>query len=99
MIKNIEVVLKTAAEAHKRLEVVPEELKFMESEADTVNRIFQGVVEMVTSTMEEESCNITSAEADALKMLSTMEEAEEEPMNTEKREGALKMVSEAPNKL
>ena len=36
-LKKREGVLKTVAEAHKRLEMVPEELKLMESEAGTVN--------------------------------------------------------------
>ena len=35
--KKKEGVLKTLAEAHKRLDMVLEELKFMESEAGTVN--------------------------------------------------------------
>ena len=92
-------MIKTVSEAHKRLEMVSEELKLMEYESSTVNRIIQGVVDMVAATMEEESRNMTSAEADALKMLSTMAEPEESPMTKERREGALKMVSEAPNKL
>ena len=87
------------SEAHKRLEMVSEELKLMEYEAGTINRIIQGVVEMVAATMEEELCKMTSAEADVLKMLSTMAEAAEAPMTMDTREGALKMVSEAPNKL
>ena len=54
---------------------------------------------MVAATMEEELSKMTSAEADALKILSMMAEAAEAPMMTETREGALTMVSEAPNKL
>ena len=60
------------AEAHNRLDMVSEELKLMESEAGTANRFIQGVVEMVTATTEEESCNMTVAEADAFKMLPMM---------------------------
>ena len=67
-----EGVLKTTAEAHKRLEMVYEELKLMESESGTANRIIQGVVEMAAATTEEESRNITVAEADTLKILSMM---------------------------
>ena len=54
---------------------------------------------MVAETIEEELRKMTSAEADALKMLSTMAESAEAPMTTETREGALKMVSQVTNKL
>ena len=53
-LKNTEVVLKNVAEMHKKLEMLLEELKLVESEACTVNRIFQGVVGIVAATMEEE---------------------------------------------
>ena len=59
----------------------------------------QGVVEMVAETMKEESRKMTLVEADMLKMLSTMAEAAEVPTTTEMIEGALNMVSEAPNNL
>ena len=49
---------------------------------------------MVAEMTEEESHNITAAEADAFKMLSTMEEAAEAPMTVETREIALKMLAE-----
>ena len=71
----------------------------MESEAGTSNQTIQGVVDMVVAMMEEESRNMTAAEADAFKMMSTMAEAAEARMTIETREGALKVVSEAPNKL
>ena len=40
---------------------------------------------MVAASMEEESRKMTSAEADALNMLSIMAEAAEAPMTTETR--------------
>ena len=46
--------LKTAAEAHKRLDMVSEELKLMDYVAGATNRIIQGVVEMFVSKTEEE---------------------------------------------
>ena len=49
--------------------------------------------------MDEEVQNMTATEADVLKMPSKMMEAAELPMLTETREGALKMVAEAPKKL
>ena len=64
----------------------------MEFEDGAVNRIILGAVEMVAETMEEESRNMKAAEADASKMLSTMEEAAEEPKTTETRERVLKML-------
>ena len=97
--ETIEGALKTAEEAHKRLDMVLEELKFMDSEAGTNNQIIQGFVEIVAETTEDELLKIKAAEADALKMLSAMEEAAEAPMTTEKRKGVLKMVAEAPKKL
>ena len=81
-LKTKEGALKTAMKAQKRLEMVSEELKLMESEAGTANRIIQGVVEMVAATMEEELRKMTPVEADAIKMLSTMAEAAEAPMTT-----------------
>ena len=84
-LKNREGMLKTVAEVYKRLEMVSEKLKLMEYEAGTINRIIQGVVEMVAATMEEELCKMTSAEADVLKMLSTMAEAAEVPVMTDTR--------------
>ena len=45
--------LKTAAEVHKRLEMVSEELKLKESESSAANQIIQGVVKMVAETTEE----------------------------------------------
>ena len=79
---------------HKRLEMVLEELKFMESEAGTTNQIIQGVVEMAVATTKEESRNMTATEADAFKMLSTMAEVTEAPMSRKTREGALKILAE-----
>ena len=94
-----EGAIKKAVEAHKRLDMVLEELKFMDSEAGTNNQIIQGFVEIVAETTEDELLKIKAAEADALKMLSAMAEAAEAPMTTEKRKGVLKMVAEAPKKL
>ena len=48
-----EGALKTAEEAHNRLEMVSKELKLMESKSDSANQIIQGVLEMVASMMEE----------------------------------------------
>ena len=47
LMETREGALNTAEEVHKRLDMVPEELKLMESEARAVNQIIQGVVEMV----------------------------------------------------
>ena len=76
-----------------------EELKLMEFESGSVNRIILGAVEMVAETMEEESRNMTAAEADALKMLSTMAEAAEEPMTMETRERVLMILAETHKNL
>ena len=65
-----------------------------EAEADVLKMLSK-----TTEAAEEESHKMTSAEADALKILSTMSVVGEVPMETEIREGALKMMSEAPNKL
>ena len=70
-----------------------EELKLVESEAGTAYLIVRVFKEMVASTTEEVLLNMTAAEADAFKMLSTMLEAAESPMPMETREGALKMVA------
>ena len=44
-------------------------------------------------------CRMTAEEADAFKMLSKTTEAAEAPMPTDTRDGALKMVAEAPKTL
>ena len=44
-------------------------------------------------------CKMTAEEADAFKMLSKTTEAAEAPMPTDTRDGALKMVAEAPKTL
>ena len=98
-LKNTEVVLKNVAEMHKKLEMLLEELKLMEFESRSVNQIILGVVDMVAETTEEESRNMTAAEADALKMLSTMAEAAEEPMAMETREIVINMLAETCNNL
>ena len=98
-INTKEGFLKTAAEAHKRLDMVSEELNLMESESGVFNRIIQGVVETVAEITEERSGKMKTLEADAFKMMSTMEEAAEVPTTRDMREGALKMVAEAPKKL
>ena len=54
---------------------------------------------MVVETTEEEWLNMTAAEADALKMLSTMAEAAEEPMTMETREIVINMLAETCNNL
>ena len=54
---------------------------------------------MVTATTDEESRNMAAPEADAFKMFSTMVESAETSTSSETREGALKMVAEAPKKL
>ena len=78
--ETLEGALKIVAEAHKRLEMVLEELNLMDYEAGAANQIIQGVVEMVAATKEEELHKMVAAEADAFKMLSTMAEAAEAPM-------------------
>ena len=45
-----EGALKIAAEAHKMLEMVSEELKLMDFESNFTNRIIQGFAEMVAAT-------------------------------------------------
>ena len=92
MLTKIEGSLKTAEESHKRLEMLLEELKLMEFESRSVNQIILGVVDMVAETTEEELRNMTAAEADAFKMLSTMTEAAEEPMKMEMSDRVLKML-------
>ena len=91
---KIEGSLKTVAESHKRLEMLLEELKLMEFESRSVNQIILGVVDMVAETTEEESRNMTVAEADAFKMLSMMAEAAEVIMTMETREIVLKILAE-----
>ena len=54
---------------------------------------------MVAATAEGWYCNMTAAEADTFKIMSTMTEVAEATMPTETRKVALKMVSEAPKTL
>ena len=88
-----------AAKAHKRLDMVSEELKLIDSEAGTANRIIQGVVVMVAENdvggiAQDESGGI-GCNQDAVNGGGSNRSA----MPTETREGALKMVAEAPKKL
>ena len=55
--------------------MVSEDFKLMESKSSHKKRIIQGVKDMVAATTEEGSHKMTVAEADALKMMSTMTEA------------------------
>ena len=98
-LKTIEVSLKTAEESNKRLEMFLEELKLMEFEAGSANRIILGAVDMVTEMTEEELRNRTAVQADAFKILSTMAEAAEVPMPMETRERVIKMLEETRKNL
>ena len=71
-----------------------EKLKLIEFETGAVNRIVLGAVEIVAEKMEEESRNMTAAEADEFKMLSTMAEAAEAPTTIETRERVLNILEE-----
>ena len=96
-LKKIEVLIKTAKKAHKRLEILLEELQLMDFEGGAVNRIILGVMDMVVEMTDEELRNMPASEADAFKMLSTMVEAAEEPMEmkTRERESAQDVVRNA----
>ena len=96
-LKTIDGSLKTAEESHKRLEILLEELQLMDFEGGAVNRIILGVMDMVVEMTDEELRNMPASEADAFKMLSTMVEAAEEPMEmkTRERESAQDVVRNA----